>query len=153
MFSSVCFYPWLKVKNMSTRFLRLTTFALIAFAYGTWAGAQSKPIKLTDAAGRVVELAKIPQRLVIVGRAPFIPLHLIYAFPEARQRIVGIENKTTTISDFLPLVDPSFKAKTALSQNPNTEEIASLKPDLVIMKGVTVDKSCESLAEVGIPTL
>jgi iron complex transport system substrate-binding protein len=140
-----------KGKDMFTRFSRSVAFVLFAFSIG--AIAQTKPIKLTDAAGRVVELAKIPQRLVIVGRAPFIPLHLLYAFPEARRRIVGIENKTTAISDFLPLIDLSFKTKTALSQNPNTEEIASLKPDLVIMKGVSVDKSCESLAKIGIPTL
>ncbi len=117
------------------------------------ASAQNKPIRLTDAAGRAVELPGIPRRVVVVGRGPFMVLHLLYAFPEGRQRLVGVERKGTTVSDFLPLIDPSFNSKAVLDANPNVEQIAALKPDLVIMKGTTNDRYGESLASGGIPTL
>jgi len=111
------------------------------------------PIKLTDAAGRTVELAGIPQRLVVVGRGPHMALHILYMFPEGRQRLVGMEKKGATVSDFLPIVDPSFKDKPVLDANPNAEQIAALKPDLVIMKGITADKLSETLDKVGIPSM
>jgi iron complex transport system substrate-binding protein len=113
----------------------------------------TKPVRIIDATGRSVELARIPQRLVVVGIGPYMALHLLYAFPEGRQRLVGMEMKGTSTSDFLPLVDPSFRNKSVLNSNPNAEQIARLKPDLVIMRGEAVEKLGESLAQVGIPTL
>ncbi len=95
----------------------------------------------------------LPERLVVVGRGPHMALHLMYMFPEGRQRLVGMEKKGSTVSDFLPLVDSSFTSKTVMDANPNTEQIASLNPDLVIMKGVTEDTVAQSLAKVGIPSL
>jgi iron complex transport system substrate-binding protein len=117
------------------------------------AGPVSGPIKLTDAAGRTVELPGLPQRLVVVGRGPHMALHLLYMFPEGRQRLVGMEKKGATASDFLPIVDASFDGKTVLDANPNVEQIAALMPDLVIMKGVMADKMSETLALAGIPSV
>jgi iron complex transport system substrate-binding protein len=141
---------------LSSGFGRIARLALLlsaAFAFGSQLFAQSKPIKLTDATGRVIELSKIPRRLVVVGRGPFMVLHMLYAFTEGRQRLVGVENVGTTASDFLPLVDASFNSKKALFKNPGVEQIAALKPDLVIMKGTTIDSKAESLEKAGIPTL
>jgi len=121
--------------------------------FGIQALAESKPIILTDATGRVIELSKLPQRLVVVGRGPFMVLHMLYTFAEGRQRLVGAENPGTTVSDFLPFVDLSFNSKAALFKNPGVEQIAALKPDLVIMKGTTIDTKAESLEKAGIPTL
>jgi iron complex transport system substrate-binding protein len=130
---------------------------LILLSVVLWCGfrafAEAKPIRLTDATGRVVELAGIPQRLVVVGRGPFMVLHLLYAFPEGRQRLVGTEYKGTSASDFLPYVDASFKTKSVLNSNANVEQVAALKPDLVIMKGVVVDRQGDSLIKAGIPAL
>jgi iron complex transport system substrate-binding protein len=124
----------------------------LVYACGVHAFAQDKPIRLTDATGRVVELARIPQRLVVVGRGPFMVLHMLYTFAEGRQRLVGVENVGTTASDFLPLVDASFNTKKFLFKNPGVEQIAALKPDLVIMKGTTIDSKAESLEKAGIST-
>jgi iron complex transport system substrate-binding protein len=133
--------------------LKSAILLLLIFVWGSSGFAETKPIRITDAAGRVVELAGIPQRLVVVGRGPFMVLHLLYAFTEGRQRLVGTEYKGTSASDFLPYVDPSFKTKSVLNSNANVEQIAALKPDLVIMKGVVVDRHGDSLAKAGIPIL
>lgn len=107
--------------------------------------------RLVDGAGRTVEFSRIPQRLVVVGRAPYMTLHLLYTFDEGRQRLAGMEKKWTSASDFLPLVDAAFKNKPVLSPNPNAEQIAGLNPDLVIMKGSSIDPLGETLEKVGIP--
>jgi iron complex transport system substrate-binding protein len=145
-----CAYPRLHPLIAS---IRAAILLALVMGCGSQAFAENKPIRLTDATGRVVELAKIPQRLVVIGTGPFMALHLLYAFPEGRQRLVGVEKKGTTVSDFLPLLDSSFNTKAVLSMNPNVEHIAALKPDLVILKGTTIDRYGESLAKGGIPTL
>jgi len=111
------------------------------------------PISLVDAAGRTVELDSLPQRIVVVGRGPHMALHLLYMFPEGRERLVGAESRSATPSNFLPLVDPRFEQVPTLDANPNVEQIAALAPDLVIMKGIVVDKTAEALAEIDIPVL
>jgi iron complex transport system substrate-binding protein len=141
------------MRPLSFRRTGIAVLLLFIFACGFEAIAEAAPIKLTDAAGRVVELREIPQRLVVVGRGPFMVLHLMYAFDEGRQRLVGVENVGTTASDFLPLLDPSFNSKASLFKNPGVEQIAALRPDLVIMKGTSVDTKGESLEKTGIKTL
>jgi len=111
------------------------------------------PITLTDAAGRTVDLERLPRRIVVVGRGPYMTLHLLYMFPEARQRLVGAEAKSATASDFLPIVDPGFAEVPTMAANPNPEQIASLAPDVVLMKSTALDEMGSSLAEIGIPVI
>jgi iron complex transport system substrate-binding protein len=111
------------------------------------------PVTVTDAAGRTVTLPKLPRRLMIVGRGPYMALHLLYMFPEGRERLVAVESKGATASDFLPLVDPDFLQVPTLASNPGPEQIAASAPDLVIMKSVAVEQMSESLAQVGIPVV
>ncbi|OGO06841.1 MAG: hypothetical protein A2Y73_03340 [Chloroflexi bacterium RBG_13_56_8] len=117
--------------------------------------AETEPtaIRVTDAAGQTVELEELPNRIVVVGRGPYMALHLLYMFPEGRQRLVGIEVKGETASDFLPYVDAAFTDIPTLASNPGSEQIATLDPDLVIMKGYTVEGMSKSLSQVGIPVV
>ncbi|OQB27013.1 MAG: Fe(3+)-citrate-binding protein YfmC precursor [Chloroflexi bacterium ADurb.Bin180] len=111
------------------------------------------PITLVDAAGQTVELKGPPSRVVLVGRAPYMGLHLLYLFPSAWDKLVGLEQKGPTPDDFLPYVDPNWSRKSILAAGPNAEQIAALKPDLVLMKGFLVDGLSKTLAEVKIPSL
>jgi iron complex transport system substrate-binding protein len=111
------------------------------------------PIKITDAAGQALELKQPPERLVLVGRGPYMGLHLLYMFPTAWDKLVGLEKKGTTADDFLPFVDPKWNQKTVLASGPNAEQIAALKPDLVLMKGIVPDALSKALAQVNLPTL
>jgi iron complex transport system substrate-binding protein len=111
------------------------------------------PGEITDAAGRVVRLASLPQRIVVVGRGPHMSLHLLYMFPEGRERLAGAENRSATPSDFLPFVDPAFVDLPTLDANPNVEQIATLQPDLVIMKGMAPDALSGALAQADIPVM
>jgi iron complex transport system substrate-binding protein len=89
--------------------------------------------------------------MVVVGNAPFIALHLLYMFPEARDVLVGYERKFKTAEVFLPLIDPRLNTKTVLGSNPGPEQIAALHPDVVITKATVVGPLDNVLSALGIP--
>jgi iron complex transport system substrate-binding protein len=111
------------------------------------------PCTLQDAAGRTVTLEKRPVRLVITGKGPHMIQHLLYMFPEAPSRLAGYENRSASVNKFLNLIDPEVNRKTQLGLHPGPEEIAALKPDVVIMKGNREDKIGTALSDFGIPVL
>lgn len=112
------------------------------------------PVTVTDATGRTVSLERLPRRIVVVGRASYMGLHMLYMFSEGRTRLVGAESRGATPSDFLPTVDPAFPDNiVTMAANPNVEQIAALEPDLVLMKSGVVEERGESLAQVDIPVV
>lgn len=113
----------------------------------------SASVRVTDAAGRDLVLKSPPQRIVVVGAAPFIPLHMLYMFEEARERLKGFEAKIDKEDEFLRLIDPDYGAKVALNANPGPESVAALKPDLVIAKGTQAGDMARSLRVLGIPLM
>lgn len=110
-------------------------------------------ITLVDAAGQHLTLEKIPTRIVLVGTAPFIPLHMLYMFEETKDRLKGFEVKTKKSDNFLGLIDPDLSSKITLKNNPGPESVAALTPDLVISKGTLVTPMARSLKILGIPVL
>lgn len=109
------------------------------------------PVDLVDAAGRNIHLEHAPRRILIIGNGPYIIAHILYMFPQGRERLVGMERKGMTASDFLPLIDSGFEKKIFLSPNPGPEQIAGLHPDLVLTRGTAPDAKAAALAEIGIP--
>ncbi len=126
---------------------------LICFPFYRIAAAASGTLPLKDATGRTVLLTQPPKRIVVVGGAPFVPLHLLYMFPEMSQLLVGYERRVKTQELFLPLVDPDCRGKMVLEPNPGPEQIAALRPDLVVTKGNTTGYLARSLAVLDIPVL
>lgn len=114
--------------------------------------ASQAPVEFKDAAGHAVKLAKLPQRLAIVGRGPQYLLHLLYMFPEGPERLAGMEQRGRTSSDFLSALFPGIDGKLTLLPNPGPESVAGLHPDLVLMKGSQPNPMAEALAKAGIPT-
>lgn len=102
---------------------------------GPWVARadDSAPVTITDAAGITHTLKHLPERVVVVGSAPYMPLHMLYMFPETQTRLVGYERKFKTAEEFLPLVDPVLENKTVLSANPGPEQIAAWNPEKIFM--------------------
>jgi len=111
------------------------------------------PLTITDTTGHAVTLEKMPENIVIAGKATLMVQDAIFMFEEAQDRIVGIENRGQSVFTFLPYVDPSLDEKALLEKNAGPEQIAPLKPDLVLMKSFNADKLGASLEEIGIATL
>ena len=111
------------------------------------------PLVVTDAAGRKVTLARLPQRVLVIGDGTFMVGHLLAMFPEGRQRLIGMEKRGRSASDFLPLVDPDFATKAFLDPNPGPEQIVGHHPDLVLIRGTVATDTSRALAAVGIPVV
>lgn len=146
------------VQIVSRTLLPLLFAASTALARPATAPAAAAPAKaasalrVTDAAGRTVELARPPQRIVVVGHGPYMGLDLLYMFPGASRRLVGMEKKGSAASDFVPLLDPTFAEKTVL-QNPGPEQIATLRPDLVLAKSAVLEATGIALGEIHVPVV
>lgn len=110
-------------------------------------------MEVRDAAGRRIFLSGPPRRIVVVGAAPFIPLHMLYMYPETIKRLKGFEVKVKAPDAFLTLVDPELDKKQTLHANPGPESVAALNPDLVIAKGTVEGPMARSLERLGIPML
>lgn len=131
--------------------LAVVVLVSMAAAFPSSSQASPRTIQITDAAGRAVTLKALPKRLVVIGKGPHLILHLLYMFPEGRERLAGMEKRGRSASDFLEAIDPAFKDKKTLGVNPGPEEIAALRPDLVLMKRSADERMSEALAKVGIP--
>ncbi len=116
------------------------------------AGGDPPGIRVTDAAGRTVQLERLPQRIVVLGHGPYMVLDLLYMFPGASRRLVGVEKRGASVNEFLPLLDPTFQDKTAL-QSPGPEQIAALHPDLVLIGSRGLDQNAKALDAIHVPVV
>ncbi|HZU86242.1 MAG TPA: ABC transporter substrate-binding protein [Anaerolineaceae bacterium] len=107
-------------------------------------------IIVTDALGRVVEFDKLPERVVIAGKATSLLIDTAYLFPRASQVIVAVEERLQNAQNFMPLLDAQWAGKAILETDASAEAIAPLQPDLVILKTYMADKLGAPLEQLGI---
>jgi len=121
---------------------------------GKAAAASSQAgFELQDAAGRIRRFDRLPRRILAVGHGPQMLAHLLFMFPESRERLIGWERRGSTPSEFIPLIDPHFGSREYPGPNPGIEQIAALHPDVVLMRGMAADPKGEALEKVGIPVV
>jgi len=97
--------------------------------------------------------AQVPQRIVMGGRAVVMVADAVYAFPEARSRVLAVGGTDQGLGTFLKLVDPSFKETPALQRQSGAEVYASFRPDLVIAKAAMRSQIGAALDALGIKSL
>jgi iron complex transport system substrate-binding protein len=112
-------------------------------------------IELTDGSGNRLSLPQPPARIVSAGRASSLVVNALYLFPKGRDRLVAFEGRyqSPLAEAFLPVVDPRLHQKTVLEENAGPEQIAPLKPDLVVLKSFMVDKLGTPLQMLDIPVV
>ncbi len=110
-------------------------------------------IVVTDALGRTVTLPQPPERIVLTGRGLFMIANIIYAFPEAGDRIIGMGQTNQGGANFVKLVDPAYDQKASLDRDAGAEQIAALQPDLVIMKSSAAESLGAPLEALGVPVI
>ncbi len=113
----------------------------------------SAPVLVTDALGRTVEFAELPQRIVLAGKATTMLIDAFYMFPEALDKVVSFENRSQSANNFIKTAFPSTESLTLLEKNAAAEQIAPLTPDLVVLKTYMKDSLGDSLEAIGIPVI
>jgi iron complex transport system substrate-binding protein len=109
--------------------------------------------EITDALGRSQTFESSPQSIVVAGRGLLMVADALYLFPEASTRVIGIERITIGKADFLSVIDPLYTDKIQLPIDVGAEQIASMHPDVVLMKGYMRKKLGRSLETLGIPVV
>ena len=110
-------------------------------------------VTITDTLGRKVTFEKLPERVVVAGKATALLVNTLYMFPEATSRIVAIENRSQNPDAFIPLVDPSYTEKLVLEKNAAAEAIAPSQPDVVILKSSMKENLGDPLEAIGIKVI
>jgi iron complex transport system substrate-binding protein len=113
-------------------------------------GQAALPFTVNDALGREVTFDRLPQRIVIAGKASSLILDAFYMFPEALTRIVAYENRSQNGTNFLQSLDPNAAEKQALQQDAGVEQILPYQPDLVVLKYYLKDQLGDALEAVGV---
>lgn len=112
------------------------------------------PIVVTDALGRTVEFASLPQRIVLAGKATTLLANSAFLFTEAQDLIVSYELRLQ-MSDrnFIQTAFPVTEGLTLLEKDAGPEQIAPLNPDLVIMKTYMQEKLGNAVETLNIPVI
>ena len=120
---------------------------------GPTAASSDTSLVVTDTQGRRIEFDAPPQRIVVAGKSSLTIIDALYLFPEAGQRLAGTVIGRQDPGDFLRFVDPSFQQKTVLAVDAGPEQIAPLKPDVVIMRSFMAEKLGRPLEQLDIPVV
>ena len=113
----------------------------------------SQAITVVDALGRTVILPEPPQRIIITGKALIMIADAIYMFPQAAERIVALGASSQGTGNFTALIDPDYESKAILQQDAAAEQVAALRPDLIILKSYLAGTVGKPLEELKIPVV
>lgn len=108
------------------------------------------PIVITDALGRTVTLDKLPQRVIIAGKAGALIADAAFLFPEAIERVVAYVKGAQTKNDFISTIFPLSSDVTAIETSSSAEQIAPLAPDVVLMKSYLQKSLGDPIEQLGI---
>ncbi len=108
---------------------------------------------LTDSLGREMVFDKLPERVVVAGRAGQLILHAAFFFDEADERVVAMEQRAQRNVSMLPLVDPAYADVIQLERDASAEAIAAAEPDVVLLKSYLADSLGAPLEALGLTTI
>jgi iron complex transport system substrate-binding protein len=128
--------------------LKIAVVLLLLFA-----GRPLFGMEIADSLGRTVHFEQPPQRIVIAGRGLLMVADAVYLFPEARKRVVGIEKISQGRDSFLSILDPGYDERKVLPFDVGPEKIASMHPDVVLLKSYMRHKLGRRLERLGISVL
>lgn len=109
--------------------------------------------EVTDALGRTVSFQAIPERIVLAGKAVLFSVNAMYLFPETASRVVGVGATDQGLGDFFPFLDSDYRNKIRFGNNVGPEQIAGIRPDVVILKTYMKESLGNALDSIGIPVL
>jgi iron complex transport system substrate-binding protein len=109
--------------------------------------------RVTDCLGRTLAFERMPERILLAGRATLLIVDAVYMFPDARDRVAGVGVTNQGLGDFFPVLDRKAAEKARFENSAGPEQLAGLHPDLVILKSYMKERLGDSLESIGIPVL
>jgi iron complex transport system substrate-binding protein len=137
---------------MKRTLVLLLGISLVVSACSILPGA-SQPLEITDSTGHTAVLDGIPERVAIAGKATIMVQDTIYLFPDAIEKVIALENRNQSAFSFLPVVDPGLDEKEIFEKNVGPEQIAAVKPDVVLLKSAMVEQLGEPLEQLSLPVV
>ncbi|HAE38862.1 MAG TPA: hypothetical protein DCG57_09520 [Candidatus Riflebacteria bacterium] len=124
--------------------LMLATTSSLAFA--------AFPCEVIDCHGRKVLLAQEPKRIVIAGRAGFMITNAAFFFRTAPDKLVSYSRSLQLVNNdrFYQMVDPGFASRIFNDFETSIEELAAMKPDIILLRGFERQKYERSFDSLGI---
>ena len=108
---------------------------------------------IEDTTGNTANLKGIPQRITFVGKASNMIADVLYMFPEASSRIVGVGKTNQANGEFVKVLDPDYDSKVYLEHTVGPEQVAVTQPELVIMKNYLKKSLGDPVGQLDIPVL
>ncbi|MEA3355763.1 MAG: ABC transporter substrate-binding protein [Candidatus Bipolaricaulota bacterium] len=131
---------------------KITFLFAVAVLLFVTIGVADPVVEFTDALGRVIAFDVLPERIVVAGKGSWMVGHPLYLFPEAVDRVVAMEVRRGSVSDFLAQIVPGFSELPHLETNAGPEQIAPLQPDAVVLKSYMRELG-DSLELIGLPVV
>ena len=116
-------------------------------------GAAPQAFVVADSLERTLTFDHMPERIVLAGKAVLSSVNAVYLFPQATKSVVAVGATDQGLGDFYPFIDPAHREKKRYPNNVGPEEIASAKPDLVVLKYYLKGQLGDQLETLGIPVL
>jgi len=113
----------------------------------------SQPLEVTDSTGHTAVLDGVPDRIAIAGKATIMVQDAIYLFPEAKDKVIALENRNQSAFSFLPIVDPGLEEKSIFEKNVGPEQIAAVQPEVILMKSFMAENLGEPLEQLNLPVV
>ncbi len=116
--------------------------------------AEAAPLTLTNSEGRELKLNQSPARLVVAGHGSFMIVHAAALFPEAKERLraaAGGRQLRGDNFDFLIKAGRVSPDLVLLGPEVGPEQLAPLRPDLVLLKSVSV-RLGDALEKIRLPS-
>ena len=109
---------------------------------------------IKDALNREIKFSRIPKRVLVVGKSLFTIADALYTFPEAATRIIALGDMgQATKTDWFPLLDAKYSDKLLLASDASVEQIAAMKPQVVLMKSYLAESLGKSIEAINIPVV
>jgi len=131
------------------KLLLLLVLALVSISNCAIAGF---PCEVVDCHGRKVMLEQEPKRIVIAGRAGFMITNAAFFFKTAPDKLISYSKSLKLVNNdkFYQMVDPGFATRIFNDFETGIEELAAMKPDIILLRDFERQKYERSLDQLGI---
>lgn len=131
----------------------LFSFLLTGLLYAKGTRELETPLIIEDTTGNIARLEGVPKRITFVGKASNMIGDVLYMFPEASSRIVGVGKTNQRNGEFVKILDKDYSSKIYLEHTVGPEQVAVTQPDLVIIKNYLKKSLGDPVGQLGIPVL